>query len=282
MLLHEWPLVLFTLLSQAALGIILTGEPVVCRLAGDGAQNRMRKQSIAALVFFGLAGLASMAHIGSPLNALNTVRNVGSSWLSREVLMVGVTGTAMLWLAWQRLKNAPQAAECMAAFITIGAGAVLVAVTSQVYHTPMVQTWNSPLSILSFFASSLILGAAWNALVLAGHKTLSSGSPGAPLPVFALAGLVLVAVSLPYSVPVLGAAANANTMLASVACLTGYAVWHALLSGIGVLLLVVLAVGWPGIAAASLPVSVLAFILIAAGEFVGRVAFYLAYVRIGM
>ena len=36
----------------------------------------------------GIAGvLASLTHLGYPLNTLKTMKNLGTSWLSREILL---------------------------------------------------------------------------------------------------------------------------------------------------------------------------------------------------
>lgn len=289
MLLHEWPLVLFTLLSQTAAGIVLTGECMLCRAERPGARRRILGQSVAALVLLCLAGFFSLAHTGSPLNAVNTIRNIDSSWLSREIALAGVFGLSLLWLAAGRIRKEPRPGEKTAALIAIAAGLALVAATSMVYSTPMVPAWSSSLSLPAFFGSTLVLGSAWNAFFLrrdiaAPRSGVSGPNPagdGAPLLFFALAGLVLIAVSLPHSIPCQEAAVNINTMPAPAAFLGELAIWHAALSGIGVLLVGAAILNWPPVPAA-LPISGLAFLLLLSGEFVGRAAFYLSYARLGM
>ena len=77
---HELPLLIFTLFLQGSVGVTLW-------LALGGAQALPRNALLPAAGAFVLACLgllASALHMGYPLNALNALRHVSSSWLSRE------------------------------------------------------------------------------------------------------------------------------------------------------------------------------------------------------
>src|SRR5512142_1103464 len=55
-----------------------------------------------------LGMLASLLHLGNPLNAYKAVTNVGSSWLSREILcgvLFAVTGGAFAIAQWLKLST---------------------------------------------------------------------------------------------------------------------------------------------------------------------------------
>ena len=84
---QEWALILFTILSQMAVGAFWVLGVVhfyARRKMGETAANRM---SDGALLVIGpvlvLAFVASLFHLGSPLNAPRAVIGLGSSWLSR-------------------------------------------------------------------------------------------------------------------------------------------------------------------------------------------------------
>lgn len=88
----EWALIGFTVLSQMAIGafwILWFIHFMVRKQAND---EEVRKLSNAALLGIGpvmvLGILASLYHLGSPLNSWRAIGNLGSSWLSREIFFV--------------------------------------------------------------------------------------------------------------------------------------------------------------------------------------------------
>lgn len=85
----EVPLICFTVFSPAAAGASLFALP----LGGGWALA-------AAVVLMVTAGmLASIAHLARPLRAPRSLAHLGSSWLSREILVVSAFWTlAVLWL----------------------------------------------------------------------------------------------------------------------------------------------------------------------------------------
>ncbi len=43
-----------------------------------------------ALIFIGSATLSSFLHLGNPANATGALNNLSGSWLSREILAIGI------------------------------------------------------------------------------------------------------------------------------------------------------------------------------------------------
>ena len=83
---HELPLLIFTLFLQGSVGVTLW-------LALGDAQASSRNALLPAAGAFVLACLgllASALHMGYPLNALNALRHVSSSWLSREIVFASL------------------------------------------------------------------------------------------------------------------------------------------------------------------------------------------------
>src|SRR5699024_6256294 len=101
---HEWPLLIFTISMQAAIGGIFMLWIFIVRNKSKEEIEMFRLSKIPLIVIAGLSlvGLgASFAHLGTPTNAFNTLRNVGSSWMSREILVTGMfIGLAFLTVAW--------------------------------------------------------------------------------------------------------------------------------------------------------------------------------------
>lgn len=86
----EVPLICFTVFSPAAVGASLFALPL-----GGGA---VLAAVVALMVTAGM--LASIAHLARPLRAPRSLAHLGSSWLSREILVVSAFwALAVLWLA---------------------------------------------------------------------------------------------------------------------------------------------------------------------------------------
>lgn len=85
----EVPLICFTVFSPAAVGASLFALPL-----GGGAALAA---AVALMVTAGM--LASIAHLARPLRAPRSLAHLGSSWLSREILVVSAFwALAVLWL----------------------------------------------------------------------------------------------------------------------------------------------------------------------------------------
>jgi Fe-S-cluster-containing dehydrogenase component/DMSO reductase anchor subunit len=102
---HE-PLALMLVLTQASIGAFAveallsawdasTATAGVAGLSGQGEVTCLTTLGLAALL--GLAGLgASTAHLGRPLWAFRAFLGVRTSWMSREILVLGAFATTML------------------------------------------------------------------------------------------------------------------------------------------------------------------------------------------
>lgn len=140
-----WSLVIFTLLGQAAAGMLILS--FFSRTA-----DTSRAKAWAACILLGVGALASLEHLSDPTVSFYTITNVGTSWLSREILFVGLFGAGLLlWLitlnAWARR---------LAAIL----GLAFVYVMSRVYTIPTVPFWNSLFTYWLFLATSLLLGSS--------------------------------------------------------------------------------------------------------------------------
>ena len=140
-----WSLVIFTLLGQAAAGMLILS--FFSRTA-----DTSRAKAWAACILLGVGALASLEHLSDPTVSFYTITNVGTSWLSREILFVGLFGAGLLlWLitlnAWARR---------LAAIL----GLAFVYVMSRVYIIPTEPFWNSLLTFWSFLSTAFLLGAS--------------------------------------------------------------------------------------------------------------------------
>jgi formate dehydrogenase iron-sulfur subunit len=130
----HWPLVWLTLLSQLALGVSAT--------AATSAQR------VLAAVLAGAALVGALFHLGRPAVAYKALRNLRHSWLSREVALLSAYGmSAMAAVALRPL-----------AVVATVAGAAGVYASARLYVVPGRPAWNTPLTIVRFFATAAALG----------------------------------------------------------------------------------------------------------------------------
>ena len=137
----HWPLVWLTLLSQLAVGVSAT--------AHDPTQR------VAAALLAAASLVGALFHLGRPAAAYKALRNLRHSWLSREVLLLSLYAAAAGAAArWPSL--------AVPAALTGAAG---VYASARLYIVPGRPAWNTPLTIVRFFATAATLGTA-----VTGHR----------------------------------------------------------------------------------------------------------------
>lgn len=196
-------LVAFTLLAQLAVGATWfqsVSEPFSGR--------------VLALItgVMCIALLASLVHLGQPRHAWRAVANLGTSWLSREVLsaalfvvsliVVLATGGSGRWLA-------------------SATGLALLVSMARVYVLRTVPEWITSATTASFFVTTLLLGAV-------AHGALIGAGPAWAFGAIGLTGVrLLIGRHEPRTVQLLRAAAIV-TLLVTLVAPTGWWVAFAL------------------------------------------------------
>jgi DMSO reductase anchor subunit len=178
-MLKEWPLVAFTVAGQAAVGIFLFAGLPLFLSAGAGGNAAAREARLVVLaVVLGLliaAALLSFFHLHHPFRARRVLTNLRTSWLSREIFFeLGFMALVAFgaFLAWKRPAEGILLKGILAAAGL--AGILFILSMSKLYMLQTVPPWNQAYTPLSFFMTSLSLGALAAALVRAsGADTLS-------------------------------------------------------------------------------------------------------------
>jgi DMSO reductase anchor subunit len=155
-----WSLVFFTLLIQMSAGALLM-YTILHWIQSPAPGNTIDiKISITVTLLVVVGMFFSFLHLGNPQHAVFAARNLGHSWLSREIitLLTFLLLAAMTTLSI--LLNKAWIPGPMV-FITITAivGTVLVYFMSRIYMITTVPVWNQALTPLSFFSSAVLLGA---------------------------------------------------------------------------------------------------------------------------
>ncbi len=86
---YETPLILFTVLTQLAVGLVFFSA--VRQYAGpSGETGKIRAEWMTAAAALLIGLVASVFHLGHPAGMVRALSNLGTAWLSREALTVGV------------------------------------------------------------------------------------------------------------------------------------------------------------------------------------------------
>lgn len=160
---QEWALIIFTILTQMSVGAFLVLGAVhffVNRKAGEQEADRMTDRILIAIVVtLALGFVASLFHLGSPLNAPKAVLNLATSWLSREILLgviFAVVGVIFVALQW--FKKGSVALRTLVAWVAAIIGVAFVYSQSNIYMLKTQPAWNMATTPIFFFASTLLLG----------------------------------------------------------------------------------------------------------------------------
>jgi anaerobic dimethyl sulfoxide reductase subunit C len=119
-------------------------------------------------VIFGVGVLASLLHLGHPLRAYRALFHLRTSWLSREILSVGLIGAG--WVVfWGISITFPTISYLLWVVYAMTAlsGLMLIYCMSKVYQLDNIPTWNSRQTPISFFLTAGILGLLFSGMMMA-------------------------------------------------------------------------------------------------------------------
>lgn len=154
----HWPLVLMLVLSQASVGMTIAAA----------TQNTASWPMLACALVLAVAGLgASIFHLGRPLGAWRAFLNLRRSWMSREIVAVGIYVIMLAASATTAFANRYPPAV-LVSFVAL-VGLLTVFCSAMIYHDTQRPLWRWKRSLSLFFGTTAILGAA-------GTVTLQSSS----------------------------------------------------------------------------------------------------------
>ncbi|MDQ4096621.1 MAG: dimethyl sulfoxide reductase anchor subunit [Actinomycetota bacterium] len=276
----HWPLVVLTLLTQLALGTV--AATVATHLVRTARGGTLARGASAAFLAGAIALVASLLHLGRPTSALKALRNVRTSWLSREVALFAAFAVASFAyaVAWQ-LRLEPGVAGVVGA-VAVALGLAGVYASGRLYLVPARPVWNSRRTLVAFFSTALSTGPL---LVLFGVDR-SALDPAWIV--------VLVAASAPGTMAQMGVYAHLLRTVRRRADRQHQGTAHLLRERFEGLFLGRIALAMAGVAllvsAMTVPLAgsaaagrlVTALVVLAAGELAGRYLFYVTVVPFGM
>ncbi len=304
--LREWALPVYTVLMQLAAGSFLTLWVVrifaARKLDSVEMARLVKRPTLVILLTIMVAMGGAHFHLSRPFLSFLAVRNIGTSWLSREILFTilfftAVGGVTVLqWFAPGR-----ERAQILLGWIAIACGAASIFCMSAIYLLPTQPAWNSAATTISFFATALMLGVlGMAAILILDFKFSSARAPHAEdgraliiqraLPWFALVTTLVVAIVVVLSLDQILSLERGNDLAqVSLQLLLGLyrplfaARLALLLAGAGWLIGTVWFMGRRHIAPADLLTPVYMSCLLAlVGEILGRFLFYATHIRLGI
>lgn len=275
---HEWPLVLFTVLGQCVAGALIVSGYGWLTTKDDAVKQRIVRSMFFLWLVMGIAFLASVIHLGSPLRAFNSLNRIGASALSNEIasgsLFFAVGG---LWWLVAFLGRMPATLGKIWLLLSMLLGLVFVYAMTNVYQIDTVPTWYNGYTTLAFFMTMLLSGPLFAALQLRAAGVSCSPARFAGISVLALLATVAVVVLQGLSLSEIHSSVqNAGALVPDYASLQ---VWRILLlvAGLGCWICPLVRRKEPSVGGLALGlVSVLA------GEIIGRGLFYGLHMTVGM
>ena len=152
----------FTTLAQWSVGTIMWLTWPVIHNHGlisifDTALS-LKNPILLALILIGSATLSSFLHLGNPVNAPRALNNLSGSWLSREILAIGIFSVSLVvtvGVGW-RTGN-PGLLKYLLVLSSVSGIALLWTMT-RVYTVPTIPAWNNWHTPVSFVSTALGLG----------------------------------------------------------------------------------------------------------------------------
>ena len=280
---EEWPLMMFTLFSQLAIGTYIMLFFIRWLLAKEDASSASQLTKSGLMLtgpVMALALIFSLFHLGTPLGAVRSILNLGSSWLSREILTAG--GFLVFWFVSYLAFRKGKAGKGLGLLTSLIGLAAIFSMAS-IYSSSIRPAWTGLNTYIAFYGATFALGSA-GAFTLVGLAARGKSGEQVRKILKAVllvlgAGIVLPLLYLPVFIGGLSSgipAAQASAQLLSGTYLAPLVI-RALLSLAG---LVLLFLSLKKQASFSLNQVLPALLLVLAGEFIGRYVFYGAAVSI--
>jgi anaerobic dimethyl sulfoxide reductase subunit C (anchor subunit) len=276
----ELALLIFSFCLQAAIGIMLF--TALTKQLYPGKQFKAAAIIAAGLSVVGI--IASLAHLGRPLSALNSLGNLGSSWLSREVLFAGLfMGITVIYAYIQYFKIEMERLNQILRWAASAVGLLTIFFMGKLYTMASVPVWHGLNTFVDFYATSVAVGA----LLFMVLSLKELGDVDQRIYGFGvlLAVILQAASAVPYAagLGLSGMAAQTSAEILSSLSLALGLKWLLILGGAGLLL-------WPslqkGIGAKSPNAAsgwiYAAGIALVCGQLIGRYIFYAAMIVINI
>lgn len=168
---REWALLIFSILAQLAVGMMLAllivRNSAAKKLGEEKASQLTELPFYAVVPIMVLAMISSLFHLGKMVNIIGAVPNLGTSWMSREVVfavMFMILVAVFAFLQWRKIGSTNLLMTT--GWIAAAVGIVLIYCMGMTYMLPTQPAWNSPATPINFYLTTLLLGVLGTAAAL--------------------------------------------------------------------------------------------------------------------
>lgn len=266
---EEWPLMMFTLFAQLAVGSFLLLVLIRSMLSSRDSQSAAKMTNFGIMAVGPIMGLAlvfSLFHLGTPLGAYRSIANLGTSWLSREILTAG--GFFVGWFLTYNAYRKGQSGSIPAILTSLLGLAVIFSMAS-IYATSIFPAWANANTYIAFFGATFALGG------VGAMSFLAFASKGQVTPeTRALLKKVGIVALIAVLIPLVYLPTQSSAQLFTESNLLPW-ILQGIVSVVGVAL-ALYAFGKASATRAAIPVNLiyLGFLLVFVGAFIGRYLFY--------
>lgn len=275
---EEWPLLMFTLLTQLAVGLyafLVVVRSLNKKIDRNASINMTRMGMTVVGPIMVVALILSVFHLGSPLGAYRALLNLDSSWLSREILFAGLFFA--LWLVGFIMERRGKWNQVLGWVNTVvGIGAVFC--MASIYGSSILPAWTNVNTFLSFFGTTIVFGAIGAVFTILMSKEEKTPQLLSILKMTSIIGLVAIVFQLIY-LPVYtsGLSVNGAAGFESAQLVAGSYLYPTIIRWVlstGGISLLVFGLFQKTQKLAIYRLSYAAFGLVLVGEFLGRYIFY--------
>jgi DMSO reductase anchor subunit len=154
----ELPLILFTLLSQMAIGMAMVSAVRQWAVV-DGPTKTTRTEWLVIGLLLAGAIVASLFHLGYPLGAIYTLTNLQQAWMSREILGIIAFGLLVAVIFFTEVSGTTKGWLLKLVAVV---GLATIFATSMTYASPpSLPAINNALPFAFFLLSAIVLGAGF-------------------------------------------------------------------------------------------------------------------------
>lgn len=164
----EFPLVIFTVLAQCAVGAyLLVSTRLMCVTSEEKSKNLAVKALFFVLGFMAIGFAASTFHLGSPLRAFNSFNRVGASGLSNEILTGSIffAFAGIYWLT-ELLGLGSRGLRTGLRHLGSLAGVIFMAAMIKVYLVNTVPLWDNIYTPVEFTFTVITAGLLFGYVLL--------------------------------------------------------------------------------------------------------------------
>lgn len=161
---REWALPVYTILIQLSVGSLfvlwLIRSLGNSRFSHQEVDRIIRNPILVIVITTAVAMGGSHFHLSKPFHSFLAVLNFRSSWLSREIVFTVLFFLSTLSLLYlSSFRPHSRRLITFLGWLAVLFGAIMIYCMARIYLLPTQVAWNSNTLIISFYVTSLMLGA---------------------------------------------------------------------------------------------------------------------------